>query len=199
MAIEFCHQARISGQFGAIFLIKASSTTSIQKCFRVIADRFNIPKSDTAEARLQTVKAVLSAWPCPWLLVFDNYNDEDLACLEPYMPEGPQAFFLITRKVDSMKARGSETTVYLPGLRLQDAVDLLLTRSAVPPSDQNYEQGVRLAVALEKVPRAVMEAATYIKKHKLTIAAYLSMLQGGDSRTPARFLLKIRNNMSSRP
>jgi hypothetical protein len=197
VALEFCHRARISEQFGAIFFIKGSSTTSIEKDFRAIADKFNIPKTDPPEARLKTVKAILSAWPTTWLLVFDNYNHEDLARLEPYMPDGPQASFLVTRKAENMKPRGLETTVYLPELRLQDAVDLLLTLSAVAQSDENYEQGVRLAVALEKIPRAIMQAGTYIKKHKITIAAYLRMFQDGDSRTAASLLYDIRKRMPS--
>ena len=196
VALEFCHRARVSEQFGAIFLIKASSTASIEKGFRTIADKFNIQKGDPPEVRLKMVMAVLSAWPCPWLLVFDNYNDEDLALLEPYMPDGPHSSFLITRKVEKMKQGGSDTTIYLPDLRLQDAVDLLLTRSAVAQTDENYEQGVKLAVALEKVPRAIMQAGTYIKKHKLTIAAYLTLFQEGDRGTAARLLHEIRTRRS---
>lgn len=183
-------------QFGAIFLIKASTTASIEKGFRAIADNFNIPKSDPPEARLNAVRAILSVWPCPWLLVFTYYKDEDLTCLEPYMPDGPQASFLITRQVQNTKQEASGTTVYLPDLRLQDAVELLLKRSAVAQTDENYEQAVQLAAALEKVPRAIMQAGTYIKKHKITIAAYLRMFQDGDTRTAATFLREIRSRRS---
>jgi hypothetical protein len=196
VALEFCHRARMTEQFGAIFLIKSSTTALIEKSFRAIADKFNVPKSDPPEARLKTVMAILSAWPCPWLLVFDNYNDEDLARLEPYMPDSPQASFLVTRKLENMKQGTSDTTVYLPDLRLQDAVELLLRRSAAAQTDENYEQGVQLAVALEKVPSVIMQAGAYIKKQKITIAAYLRMLRDGDPRTAARILREIRDRRS---
>jgi hypothetical protein len=199
VALEFCHRARMNEQFGAIFVIKASSITSIEKGFRAIADKFNIPKSEPPEARLKIVMAILSAWPCPWLLVFDNFdnfNGEDVARLEPYMPGGPQASFLVTRKVENIKQGESDRTVYLPDLRLQDAVELLHQRSAVAQTDENYEQGVKLAMALEKIPRAIMQAATYIKKHKITIATYLRMFQDGDTRTVAKFIYEIRTGRS---
>jgi hypothetical protein len=196
VAIEFCHRARMDHQFGAIFWIKASSTASIKKVFKSIADRFNIPKSEPPEARLKTSMAVLTAWPCPWLLVFDNYNGDTVEQdLRPYMPNGEQGSFLITRKCSDAESgikAGRATTVYLPNLRLQDTVDLLLKRSAVGYTDENYEQGVKLAIALEKVPRAIMQAGTFIKKYKVPIVDYLKMFQEGDERTAARFFNELR-------
>jgi len=193
VALEFCYQAQSEGLFGAIFWVKAASTTSIEKGLNGIAETFNISKEDPAESKLGTLKAILSAWPYPYLLVFDNYNSGDsIRDLETYIPSGPQGSVLFTRKSPGLKAVSQDTTVHLPALRLQDAVELLLKRSAVAQTDKNYEQGVKLALALNKIPRAILQAGSYIKKHRITMHAYLNMLEKGDARTVAWLVNEFR-------
>lgn len=111
--------------------------------------------------------------------------------LRSYTPDGQQVSFLINGKFEKMKQGGADKNRYLLDQRLQEAMELRLTRSTVAQIDENYEQGVKLAIALEKIPRTIVQGGIYIEKHKLTIAAYLKMFQGGDLRIGGRLLNDI--------
>jgi hypothetical protein len=44
-AIEFCHRAQNTQQFGAIFWVKASSANAVEKSFKAIANKLNVAQA----------------------------------------------------------------------------------------------------------------------------------------------------------
>lgn len=174
--------------------MQASSVSARKKGFKYIADMLNVPQSEELDTRIKMVMVILQAWPCPWLLVFDNCRDrsdnEDIMTeLVDYMPKSEQGSILITRSMRSMQSIGGDVVqgvVMMPELTLREAVAFLLSRSMVEETDDNYKAGVKLALALEKRPRALKQAGEYIGKHKLNISEYLKMFCEGDQRTVAK-------------
>lgn len=194
-ALEFCKHARDEQYFCAIFCVQASSVSAREKGFKRIADMLNVPTREPLETRINIVMAILQAWPYPWLLVFDNYRCTSahaaiMKDLGKYMPKSEQGSILITRNVEDMRRMGEdfelEGTVVIPELRLGDAVELLLSSSRVYETDENHEQGMKLALALEKRPRALMQAGTYIRRHNVSIAAYHELFKERDPKTVAK-------------
>jgi hypothetical protein len=188
-AVEFCHRAQNTQQFGAIFWVKASSVNAVEKSFKAIANKLNVAQSDPMEARIKTTMSTLTAWPCPWLMVFDNYNghdpSKDLGC---YMPNSEQGSYLLIRKLEDLTPAEKGSAIYLPDLGLQEALELLLNRSAVEKNDENLVQGLKLARALGKIPRIIMQVGSYIKRQKISFAEYHRMLQQSDYRSVAALL-----------
>jgi hypothetical protein len=185
-AIEFCHRAQNSQQFGAIFWVKASSAKAVEKSFKAISSKLNVAQDDPIEAKIQTTMSILKAWPCPWLMVFDNYNGNDpfkeLGC---YMPDSEQGSYLLTRKVEHLTPAEKSSAIYLPELQLQEALELLYNRSAVKRNDLSFVQGINLVQALGKIPRVIMQVGLYIRKRKLSFDEYYRMFQQSDRKAVA--------------
>ncbi|KAE9378525.1 hypothetical protein N431DRAFT_479522 [Stipitochalara longipes BDJ] len=192
VALEFCEKTQKDAKFGGIFWIKASSAAAIRKSFGVMASHLNIDKKCLPEIRVQVMMGVLSAWPCRWLMVFDNYNGNDAAKdLGDFMPQSEQGVYLLTRRLESLTSVEKKSAILLPPLQLPDALELLLNRSAVERNDDNYEPGLKLVRALGKVPRIIVQVASYIKKHKISFEEYHRMLRNSDSRTVIGLLKRL--------
>jgi hypothetical protein len=166
--------------------VKASSANSVEKSFKAIANNLNVAQNGPMEARIKTTMSILTAWPCPWLMVFDNYRGHDpskeLGC---YMPNSEQGSYLLTRKLEDLTLAEKSSAVYLPDLQLQEALELLLNRGTVEKNDENFVQGVKLVQALGKIPRIIMQVGSYIKRSKISFAEYHRMLQQSDRRSVA--------------
>jgi hypothetical protein len=136
------------------------------------------------EARIRTTMSILTAWPCPWLMVFDNYSghapSKDLEC---YMPSNEQGSYLLIRKLEDLTLAEKSSAIYLPDLHLQEALELLLNRSGVEKNDENFVQGLKLARTMGKIPRIIMQVGSYIKRKKISFAEYHRMLQQSDRRS----------------
>lgn len=131
-AIECCLRSQNHQQFGAIFWVKASSVKAIEKSFRAIAVKLNVAGNDPVETKIKTTLSILAAWPCPWLIVLDNYRGNDMSKdLANYMPESGHGSYIIPRKLDDLTSEERNSAIYFPNLQLLDALDLLFNRSAV--------------------------------------------------------------------
>lgn len=119
-------------------------------------------------------------------MIVDNYNGNNPSQeLTQYMPNSEQGSYLPTRKLEDLTQQEKSSAIYLPELQLQEALELLLNRSSVERNDENFTQGLRLVQALGKIPRIIMQVASYIKKRKISLGEYLSMLQQSDKRSVA--------------
>jgi hypothetical protein len=91
------------------------------------------------EVGIGTTMSILTAWPCPWLMVFDNYGghdpSKDLGC---YIPNSEQGSYLLIRKLEDLTLAEKSSAIYLPNLHLQEALELLLNRSSVEKNDENF-------------------------------------------------------------
>jgi hypothetical protein len=68
------------------------------------------------------------------------------------------------------------------------SLELLLNRSGVEKNDENFVQGLKLARALGKIPRIIIQVGSYIKRKKISFAEYHRMLQQSDRRSVAALL-----------
>ena len=73
IALEFCRRSKKT--FRGIFWINASSRTTAEQGFDVIATRFNTAATrmfDGIASKIEFVKDSLENWDERWMLVFDN-------------------------------------------------------------------------------------------------------------------------------
>lgn len=149
----------------------------------------NVNAHESLAIRIKITMGVLKAWPCRWLMVFNNDLGRDAKSgIRNYMPESEQGAYLITRNFEEARQR---KVVRLPDLGLLDVVELLMMRSGAERSDENYEQGIKLVKKLEKIPRLVMQVGLYIRKSKISFA---ELVERGDEPLSARpfVLSKLR-------
>jgi hypothetical protein len=92
VALEYCHQAK-DKQFSTIFWVDVSSEF-IQKSFEVISEDIKpatMALPDT-NSRVNFVTESFAAWPYPWLMVFDNYdNPSAFDSLQDFIPKASMA------------------------------------------------------------------------------------------------------------
>jgi hypothetical protein len=81
------------------------------------------------------------------------------------MPDSEQGAYIITRKSEELTQAEKYSAIQLHSLQLQDTLELVLNRSGVDRNDDNYEQGLKLVRALEKIPVVIVRVGTYIKKN----------------------------------
>jgi tetratricopeptide (TPR) repeat protein len=176
LALEFCHRAKESCNYSAIFWIDATSPASTSQSFNSTAktmskDAFN-PADN--EANLQFVRSNLSSWPQPWLLVFDNYDDPTSftdKSIKDYFPQNGEGFILVTSRHADTKRLGNHLEVNT--MAPVEALELLLTRSNGKKTEPNLSEGEAIVKRLGFHALAIDQAGAYISSRNLNLSLYL--------------------------
>lgn len=167
VALEYCHRAK-NKQFPTIFWVDASSESSLKKSFEVISEDIKpstlaLPDTDR---RVAYVLTSFSTWPCPWLMVFDNYdNPNAFDSLQDFIPTGERGSILITTRhadVDVLGQNGKATE--LLGLHELEALKLLFGQSMTKETDHGIVYGKPIVERLGYHPLAITQAGAYINK-----------------------------------
>lgn len=75
LALEYCRGSK--PRLRGCFWINATSESTVERDFGIIATALNKPHSRTlsdASSKIEFVKEVLENWEDRWMLVFDNYD-----------------------------------------------------------------------------------------------------------------------------
>ena len=132
----------------------------------------------------------------PWLLVFDNADDEELFLPNPlplgdertppllyYLPQAPNGSTLITTRDKRVAVDIScdDGLIEILPMTKSEAKDLLSKRLRLRNSGLNDLNSDELCKALEYLPLAITQAASFIIKNGSTVDEYLEVFHASDS------------------
>ena len=194
IVIEFCHRYRLGHPMTPIYWVYAGSASRFEKAYLQIADFLGInnPNKPTAEV-LAAVAVALRDATSPWLLVFDNADDEDLffnaqsfgdgpnrpCAMIKYVPSpGSHGQILLTTRNKKIAQRfaGAQQTLHLPCMESHEGLKLLKQKL---PLDATWDekQAERLLELLDYLPLAISQATAYMCEEDVDIAHYLSLIR----------------------
>jgi len=172
LALEYVHSQRDC--YDRIYWISAVSEGTLISGFQEIAMKRRWAPQSASLAPKDLVTLVLKRLnqTTNWLIVFDNLDQVEV--LDVYLPDAaPDKHTLITTRnphFHQIRAVGLEVSV----LSVDDATDLLLTRSNVSPIPKAKTEASLIVRELGCLPLAVEQAAAYIRETLKDIFKYLS-------------------------
>lgn len=188
----------------SIFWVHASNAHRFRESYTSIAKTCNVPGINAPGANvLLLVKEWLEAQhQSRWLLIIDNADDSELFFSERkntvydteteldseddklvhYLPDCNQGCMLLstTRNMNAAVdlCRGGDP-IEVPSMTPNEAYQLL---RAILPGEISTTDASALSSRLEHLPLALAQAASYIKKRRITIRNYVDRLDEGDSK-----------------
>ncbi|EHK44942.1 hypothetical protein TRIATDRAFT_198933, partial [Trichoderma atroviride IMI 206040] len=187
----------------SIFWVHASNTHRFRESYTNIAKACNVPGINDPEANvLLIVKQWLEAQhQSRWLLIIDNADDSELFVSEGkntvddtetefdseddklvhYVPDCHQGCMLLstTRNMNAAVdlCRGGDP-IQVPSMTSNEAYQLL---RAILPAEISATDASTLSSRLDHLPLALAQAASFIKKRRITVRNYVDRLDEGDS------------------
>jgi tetratricopeptide (TPR) repeat protein len=164
-------------KFEPIFWVDGTSTESIQKSYAKIASVLGYPQVGAMLTARDDVHRFLNDRSNPWLLVYDNVDNE--ACWDDIQnnhPHGPGSHIILTTRLNSTEER---MHIPLKPLSEEAAVELLLNKGGLNESELNKsgssnEQAARaIARRMGCLALGLSFAAAYIAMGRCTIEKYL--------------------------
>ncbi|KAK1246563.1 hypothetical protein MKX08_000365 [Trichoderma sp. CBMAI-0020] len=198
IAIAFAYWLREVNPDVSIFWVHASNAHRFRESYANIAKTCNVPGTNDPGANvLLLVKEWLEAQhQSRWLLIIDNADDSELFFSERntetksdseyhklvhYLPDCPQGCMLLstTRNMNAAVdlCRGGDP-IEVPCMTSNEAYQLL---RAVLPAEISTADASALSSRLDHLPLALAQAASFIKKRRITIRNYVDRLDEGDS------------------
>lgn len=203
IAIAFAYWLRVMNPDVSIFWVHASNAHRFREAYANIAKTCNVPGINDSEAN---VLLLVKEWQeaqnqSRWLLIVDNADDNELFFSERenavyatetgldseddklvyYLPECHHGCMLLstTRNMNAGVdlCRGGDP-IEVPSMTANEAYQLL---RAILPGEISTTDTSALSSRLDHLPLALAQAASYIKKRRITIRNYIDRLDGGDS------------------
>lgn len=184
IALEFVNSSHCENV--SVFWVHAGTTARLDKDVQEIAQKIGIPGCDDLKAnRFGLVKEWLEGDRSrPWVLVIDNMDDSSVLFgqdrLIDQLPNCSHGSILLTTRDRGvgLKFAGPKRLISVRALETSDSSILLTHRlpTATPTDDLN-----QLAVVLENVPLALVQAAAFIATNDLIVAEYLNMYSESES------------------
>ncbi|KAI9723866.1 MAG: Golgi transport complex subunit 3 [Chrysothrix sp. TS-e1954] len=194
VVVELLHRLRVADRDKDILWLSAVSAATFDQSCRNVAARCGLDAAGktSMELRVMIKHSLESIQDRRWVLVIDNVDDADLheedaseeaktsSTLLQYMPSGPTGTVLITSRCKKVAAGlvGTES-IMLPEMSLEDCtaifeqhVGRLTTEDRRPVED--------LMKALELLPLAVVQAASYISMNSINATEYLDLYAKSD-------------------
>jgi hypothetical protein len=176
ICIEYCYRY-FPSYYGLVIWLHAPSAESIAAGYRqLMADTtdVDVKDKDTDEV-VAEVKARLFRSKVPWLLVFDNLEDQSL--LEKFVPNGGTGHVLVTtRLVNTDNVDSGNQTMILGCFNPSESVELLCRAAG----KQNISGSAHLKAANEladhlgHLPLALGMAAAYMRMCDVDASEYLA-------------------------
>lgn len=159
----------------------ASTLQRIEKDYLDIAKEVDIAGWDSPDPKidkLQLVKDWFEKTACGhWILILDNADDIDLlfgnSRLVEYFPRRSNGTILLTTRNEQVASKFTklQNRIQVDAFEDQESVNLLKAKIGDQYGEDDY---VRLAIALDHVPLALVQAAAFIDAQKISISKYLS-------------------------
>ena len=175
LVLEYCRRAFDSHRFNGIFWTDASRPVALANSFANLSEVLPSARNvfSDVETKIKSVKAILSRWSEPWLLIFDNFDRPALfreTPIQDYFPAGLNgAIVIISRHADV--ARLGPTIIL--DIMSEEECKSLLRRSGVELNSANDTQGRVIMQKLGYLPLAIDQAGAYIGGRKLDLGHFM--------------------------
>lgn len=204
LAIEYSYQLRSESPARWVFWVYASNEARFEQSFRDIADQVKIPGRQDPKVN---IFKLVENWlrdekRGKWLLIIDNVDDDQLLCsfsvvgkedplscrtnastkpLLEHIPRSQNCSIIITSRTRevALKMVDHKDLIEVKPMEESEALELLQRKLDQPGEIQ---EGQQLVKALEFMPLAIIQAASYIRNRapRYSVAKYLTDFQGSD-------------------
>ncbi len=204
LAIEYTHRTRERSPDTWVFWVHASNAARFEQGYRDIADVVKIAGREDPKAHIfKLVHDWLRGYEGKWLMILDNVDDagylvngqaviqsqsNDSRCqtlrpLRDYLPQSQNGSILITTRSQESALKLSERNDLIPvdPMDASNAVELL-NKKLESTGQRNDKDLVELAAALEFMPLAIVQAASYISQRvpRCSVRQYLEDIRKSD-------------------
>jgi len=204
LAIEHTHRTRERSPDTWVFWVHASNAARFEQGYRDIADVVKIAGREDPKAHIfKLVHDWLRGYEGKWLMILDNVDDagflvngqaviqsqsNDSRCqtlrpLRDYLPQSQNGSILITTRSQESALKLSERNDLIPvdPMDASNAVELL-NKKLESTGQRNDKDLVELAAALEFMPLAIVQAASYISQRapRCSVRQYLEDIRKSD-------------------
>ncbi|ORY64996.1 P-loop containing nucleoside triphosphate hydrolase protein, partial [Pseudomassariella vexata] len=204
IAIEYAYQVRERSPETWVFWVHASNAARYEQSFREIADYLKIPGRQKPKSN---IFQLLGSWlrneaKGKWILVLDNVDEPSFLLEDPtaaqngqasgldsrnaqpllsYLPHCPNGSILITTRSRDAALKLVESRDIIAVEPMDQADASALARKKLE-KDEDKEGATALAVALECMPLAIVQATAYISQRapRCTVQDYLEKFQNSD-------------------
>ncbi|GHO90147.1 tetratricopeptide repeat protein [Reticulibacter mediterranei] len=177
IAVEYAYRSREHGDHTHILWINAASEEVIITSFQTLAQL--LPDfADKDEKNQHELIAAIKRWleRCQesWLLIFDNADD--LALVQPYIPQQGQGSILLTTRATAVGWLANSVEVEQMGL--MEGTQFLLHRAQrLQASEEEYNEATNVVIALDGFPLALDQAGAYIEETGCSFNDYLQLYE----------------------
>ena len=204
LAIEYTHRIRERSPSTWVFWVHASNAARFDQGYRDIADAVKIAGRKDPKADIyKMVHDWLRGCEGKWLMILDNVDDASflinaraviqsqssdsgrrtLPPLRDYLPQSQNGSILITTRSRESALKLSERSDLIPvdPMDASNAVELL-GKKLESTGQWNDKDHVELAAALEFMPLAIVQAASYISQlsPRYSVRQYIETFQKSD-------------------
>jgi tetratricopeptide (TPR) repeat protein len=178
IAVEYAYRSRDLDRYTHTLWINAASSETIIASFVSIAQllpRLSARHETDQHKLVEAVKRWLEQCQQRWLLIFDNADD--VALLHDYLPQSNNGSILLTTRAHAVG--GLATSVEVETMGFVEGTQFLLRRAQrfEHASDEEFNQGGNIVVALDHFPLALDQAGAYIEETGCSFVDYLALYQ----------------------
>ncbi|RYP75460.1 hypothetical protein DL771_002345 [Monosporascus sp. 5C6A] len=190
LALDYAY-CRCSDRTCSVFWVHADSEASFAQDYKWIARKLGLPDALEGEKLLSAVRSQIETLP-QWVLVLDNADDLALfgvgrgpsaaefgPDLSDYIPRGTVGTVLWTSRDQWIAGSlvGPRRGIHVARMTNSEAEMLLETIRDLEAEEDEVNDISRLLAELEWLPLAISQAATYMRRTRLSIAEYLGKIQ----------------------
>jgi hypothetical protein len=172
----------------SIFWIHAGNAAKFEEGYKRIAVECNIPgRDDPTLDLMQLVRDWMeSKHGYSWLMIVDNIDNGDLLYqtnsagknLLGYVPQSSKGSILYTTRNRDVGVDLAEDPIYVPAMKPTEAEQLLTEKLG---RKVETDESAALFKELEYLPLAIVQAAAYMVKRRLSVGQYLDLYRHNDS------------------
>ncbi|KAJ4155923.1 hypothetical protein LMH87_001145 [Akanthomyces muscarius] len=212
LAIEYSHQTSEKNKDAWLFWVHAGTRARVEEGFRAIADAVKLPDRHKPKA---DIPQLLHAWLSnerngKWFMILDSADDQDVFYggergsqpLASYLPQSPNGSILVTTRDQAFAIRltGSYKSIIKVGPMNPEQALSFLEKKLGTLSEP--ELGAELVSALDCIPLAINQAASYIQARapRSSIKKYLAEFrqsEGKSAKLLAHDAAELRRDGSS--
>lgn len=194
LAIEYAYRTKESHSDSWVFWVHAGTKARVEEGFRAIADAVNLPGRHRQNAN---VLSLLHTWLSnerngTWLMILDSADDDqifygadkDQTPLVTYLPQSRNGSILITTRDSNLAFRVAGNYQAIIKIGPMEPEQALAFLSKKTSSMADLKTGAELVKALDYIPLAISQAASYIQMRspRCTPETYLTELHESDGK-----------------
>jgi tetratricopeptide (TPR) repeat protein len=197
--LQYAYNFKIRRPFSSIFWIFAGNKERFKQDYMNIAKGLKLPGYNDPEVDvLRLVKSSLEKSDSKdWLMIIDNADDlslldssseaESFSILK-YIPDNAAGSIIYTTrsKKNALRLTGEGIILQISEMSMQDSKALLRSKLRAETSDE--ESWTDLLEVLERLPLAIVQAASYIRQNSWSVSRYLRHFQSQDGNASIQFL-----------